>query len=768
MKAPTKRRKTACLVAVAAAGLLAFAAPGAHAQHVDGMSVSAANPAFANTFAGGQVVEVSVNSPQFRADNALGESYEPIVTVDDNPLKMMQAANGVWYGYFVDAAMAAAAHENGLDYGAVSRDASFNRDARTLYVDDRTRNVLANPDLIRPVIQAFDLPHAGDIVVELENGRGAQAVTLTFDTVEDHAGMALDRNLYPLESHVHITLTDVWMNVDPTAEDRWVLTGDDRRYYRVTQGQLADLADFGEPVAEVPKDRLMCDDNCAFSINPGRQGQAVLFRQDNGDSLAGVGALGPMAITFTETNDNTGVFTNADDLDASNVMTGGDAGLRGKTAAIHYNDEHASIVVGFGDAAVDIRPAGGAWRSGEAIPVIVTDMDANKNGMDEEYLRVNDPRVGGIPTLVTGSPVVITEGSRINGVAVAAMAYDDIAKRAIVDGGRVGDRLVVSFESAVNLPDADTVFNYINYDLSSMGGVDAVTMCGNDLDAGSIHGANYAYVDAGDVNGCGTVAFELSRPADAGAAYPVVVDFMSFGHTGYGVRSGERVADQIIRIEAEETGRNTGVFEGTVEFVMVNQLNVGQQGTFDGIIPNSDAPSFVAIEDLTDEDAPNVSYLDLGADGVAAPVSDKEEAPSHSGVVTLNSARYKIGDAVTITLHDADLNTDSDSIDVYGIDPTTGFIGAGGVTMLKVTFDDRGWSSQNARPDCLAALEGITPYAGLDATGFALVETGEDSGVFEGSFRIPSHWCRPGSEYPETVAGLDLGVSYTDFRDAYG
>ena len=122
-----------------------------------------------------------------------------------------------------------------------------------------------------------------------------------------------------------------------------------------------------------------------------------------------------------------------------------------------------------------------------------------------------------------------------------------------------------------------------------------------------------------------------------------------------------------------------------------------------------------------------------GADGVAAPVSDKEEAPSHSGVVTLNSARYKIGDAVTITLHDADLNTDSDSIDVYGIDPTTGFIGAGGVTMLKVTFDDRGWSSQNARPDCLAALEGITPYAGLDATGFALVETGEDSGVFEGA-----------------------------------
>ena len=77
MKAPTKRRKTACLVAVAAAGLLAFAAPGAHAQHVDGMSVSAANPAFANTFAGGQVVEVSVNSPSSGRTTPSGSRTSP-------------------------------------------------------------------------------------------------------------------------------------------------------------------------------------------------------------------------------------------------------------------------------------------------------------------------------------------------------------------------------------------------------------------------------------------------------------------------------------------------------------------------------------------------------------------------------------------------------------------------------------------------------------------------------------------------------------------
>ncbi len=770
MKAAVKICKTAALatVAVAAAVWLAFAAPGAHAQHMDEMTISAANPAFGNTFVGGQIVEVSVNSPQFRADNAFGKAYGPIVTVDDNSLTMAQAPNGVWYGYFVDAAMAAAAHENGLDYGAVWDGVGFNRDARTLYADDHTRNVLANPDLIHPVIQAFDLPRGGDVAVELENGRGSQHMTLAFDTVEDYAGMTLDRYIYPLDAHVHVTIADTWMNIDPTAEDQWVLTGDDRRYYRVTQGQLIDLVDFGEPVAEVPKDGLMCDDNCAFSINPGRQGQAVLFRQDNADSLDYLGALGPMATTFTETNDNTGVFTNADDFDASNIMTGGDGDLRGKTAAMHYNDEHASIVVGFGRAAIDVRPVGHTWNSGEEIPVVVTDMDANKNGMDDEDLRVNDPDVGGIPTLMTGSPVVITKDTLINGVPVADMAYDPVAKRAVVDGGVIGDRLAVSFGSAVRLPDVDTVFNYINYDVSSIGGVDAVTMCGRDLNAGSIHGANYIHVDAADVNGCRTVAFDLSRPADPDAAYPIVVDLMSFGYTGGGARSVERIADQIIRIEAEETGRNTGVFEGTVEFVMVNQLNIGQRGTFDDIIPNSDAPVFIAIEDLTGKDAPVISYLDSGADGVATPVSDREEAPSHSGVVTLNSARYKIADTVIITLYDADLNVDSGRTDVYGIDASTGFIGAGGVTMLKVTFDDLGWSSQSADPGCLSSLKKITPYTGLDAAGFALVETGKDTGVFEGSFRIPSHWCRPGSESPETIAGLDLEVKYTDFRDAYG
>ena len=783
-------RKTTSLtiIAIMVAGGLTFAIPGvapsAYAQQVDEMSVSAVNEMFGNSFVGGQVVEVSVNAPQFRADNAFEDSYEPIVTVDDNALVMRQATNGIWYGYFVDANMAAAAHENGLDYGALSDDMRFNNGADALYVNDGTRNVLDNPDLPRNdiVIQAFAFSDATEIDIELENGSGSQAVSLTFDTVEDYASLMLDRDLYPLSSYVHLTITDTWMNIDPTAEDEWVLTGDDKRFYRVTPDQLTDMVDFEEPVPEVPKDDLMCDDNCVFTINTGLQGQTILFQTDNEDSLDNVGMLGPMAITFTETNDNTGVFTNTDDFDSSNIMTTDDVGLRGKTAIIDYNDNDNDIVMGFDFATVDILPADDIWNSGEEIPVIVTDQDANKNTASDEDLVISDPNIDIIPALMTGSPTVITEDAEINGEDVGDMDYDPFSARVIVDGGIVGDTLIVTFEDDIDLYTDDTVFNYINFDISSLGTATSVTACEGD-DAMTVLGSDgnavegdvvYMAIDEYTVNGCDTITFALESTADSGMS-PIVVDFMSFGYTDDGVQGSERIADQVIRIEAEETDDDTGEFEGSLEYIMVNQLNIVKQDTFDSVTPNSDSPVFIVIEDLTDEDSPRVSYLDRGSDGVKTQVSDQESAPSHSGAVTFNANRYKVADTVTITLDDADLNVDSGIIEVYSINDN-GFIGEDNINILDVTFDDQPWYTPADSDDlptppgalCLSDLNSITSDTGLDATKFTLVETSKDSGVFEGSFQIPSDWCRPGDERPETTTGLDIEVNYQDFRDASG
>ncbi|MBA4719126.1 MAG: hypothetical protein HRO68_08560 [Nitrosopumilus sp.] len=282
------------------------------------------------------------------------------------------------------------------------------------------------------------------------------------------------------------------------------------------------------------------------------------------------------------------------------------------------------------------------------------------------------------------------------------------------------------------------------------------------------------------------------------AANPIVVDFFSFGFSDDGVQASERIANQIIRIEVEETGDNTGIFIGSLEYVMVNQLNIFDESTYLNITPIADDPSFIVIEDLTDEDAPQVSYLDVDQEGELTTVSDREAAPSHSGVVSLNQDSYKIADTVIITLEDVDLNVDSDLNDIYtvvnlGVDDTTGSddvdndqvgvdVGDGSVTpvsgtnletlsfgsqgrLLDVTFDDAKWTNEDP----------CDPggFDGLAATQFTLKETGASTGVFEGSFLIQADWCRPDGAIgttgvPETTTGLDIEVNYVDYRDASG
>ena len=777
-------RKTTSLtlIAIMVAGGMTFAIPGvmpsAYAQ-VDEMSVSAANSMFGNTFVGAQVVEVSVNAPQFRADSAGDKPYEPVVTVDDNTLRMTLSPNGVWYGYFVDTQMAEAAHGSGsMVFGTVEDPDEymvnvdrhgeaelFNPGADALYAGGG--DVVTNSDVPANnlVIQAFDFTEATDIDIELENGSGSEAITLAFDTVEDFASLVLDRDIYPLEAHVHITITDTWLNIDPTAEDIWVFDTNNDMSYRISDDLTDGIEEgLGELIA-VPEDSLMCDDNCVFAINTGQQGDRVLFQQDNTDSPDD---LEDMFITVTESNDNTGVFTNTDSDDASNLITTDDDEMRGKTAVIDYNDNDTDIVIGFDFATIDIQPADDTWNSGEEIPVVITDQDANKNNMSDEDLLINDPNIDIIPTLTTGSPTVLTEAALINDIAAGDMIYDGFAHRVIVTT-EVGDTLTVTFEDEIDLPTENTVFNYINYDVSSLpSDVERVLACDNDL--GIDDNVVYTAISHRDVNGCDTITFDLADSVEMGE-YPIVVDFMSFGYTDDGVQGSERVADQIIRIEAEETDDGTGVFEGSLEYIMVNQLNIRDQATFDGVTPNSDAPVFIVIEDLTDEDAPKVTYLDVGSDGVATQVSDQEEAPSHSGVVTLDSNRYKVADTVVITLDDADLNVDSGIVEVYTMDDR-GFIGANAIRVLDVTFDDEQWRTPSADHTleslCLDELEAITSDTGLDATKFTLVESSKDSGVFTGSFQIPAEWCRPGQERSETTTGLDIEVNYQDFRDASG
>jgi hypothetical protein len=199
----------------------------------------------------------------------------------------------------------------------------------------------------------------------------------------------------------------------------------------------------------------------------------------------------------------------------------------------------------------------------------------------------------------------------------------------------------------------------------------------------------------------------------------------------------------------------------------------------------------IVHEDLTDEDAVRVDYNDLAGDGTILPTADQQEAPTHSGVVSLDFDNYKIADTVTVTLTDQDLNVDSDLIDVFTVVTTTrdvaydqvGRAGYGQNSrgdnfgrLLDITFDDERWlaKAQTAGGSvgtCTGDLRAPSDD-GLGATGFTLVETGVATGVFKGSFAIPAQYCAHGSAGStgtlKTTTGTDIEVNYVDYRDASG
>ena len=116
------------LMTIMIAGGMTFAVPGmmpaAHAANAN-LFVSAENSQFDNYMSGPQVIEVVIIDSDINdTDEAKGE---PDVTVNGATLRMVQAVDGNWYGYFADAVQAQIADRSaninggndgeGLDFG---------------------------------------------------------------------------------------------------------------------------------------------------------------------------------------------------------------------------------------------------------------------------------------------------------------------------------------------------------------------------------------------------------------------------------------------------------------------------------------------------------------------------------------------------------------------------------------------------------------------------------------------------------------------------
>ncbi|MFM7796052.1 MAG: hypothetical protein ACKO7N_04745, partial [Candidatus Nitrosotenuis sp.] len=464
------------------------------------------------------------------------------------------------------------------------------------------------------------------------------------------------------------------------------------------------------------------------------------------------------------------------------------------------------------------------------IPVVITDSDANKNSRSDEDLDFYNPEVTLIPALKIGNPTTLLG----NGTAKPTLSYntgaayfnlastgvEKYSDRAVFSKGTTtvvsgGDNFEVSMANVglVNktIPFDNTNFKgfgLLNYDIRSLenSGELAIstvnvqmkadsngyqTIATNVKTQGLLNITKAVYADAmsgTNANERVYVKFVITGAGGtipANAKLPIAVDFFGFGYINDGIKVNERVSNQIIRIEAEETGDNTGVFNGSLEYVMLNQLNILDVNTYTGLTTFGNTPSFVVIDDLDGNDAPRVNYNDLGADGVTTQVSDQVDTPTHSGIVSFDKSNYKIADTVTITLEDADLNTDVDLIDIYttvGTGTYRDIVGSGGNTaypastqvlsngdylgrLLDITFDDEQWKKSSC-------MVGPAPSAddGLSETGFTLVETGSATGIFTGDYQVPTNYCSTNAN-PDTqtsTTGKDMEVNYVDFRDASG
>jgi len=356
--------------------------PAAHAANAN-LFVSAENSQFDNYMSGPQVIEVVViDSDIDDTDQAKGE---PDVTVNGKILRMAQAVDGNWYGYFADRDQASIADSTaadanvqgqGLDFGTLCSAASgtdylgvsvadtvgvaipsynssgtsvaqtptgFGQNGSSIggvITGDCTTTTVANGvgnvngsdamNVLRetkdlniqgvgssvgvgqigingtlgdttstgaywPFIQLYTLSVGGNVIVEYNKGGGVQSTTLTFDTTEAYASASLDRVTYTRDAQVHLTITDLWLNIDPTDEDSWTFGTQASNatsfgaYYQVFDengAQAGDAVANGVINVKSSQGALLVETNGLLRVTTNAQGaaSAVLTIQDNDDS----------------------------------------------------------------------------------------------------------------------------------------------------------------------------------------------------------------------------------------------------------------------------------------------------------------------------------------------------------------------------------------------------------------------------------------------------------------------------------------------------
>jgi len=853
---------------VATFSLLLIPILDADASSNPNLFVSAENSQFNNSFSGSMVVEIVVIDPNL-SDTDEGKG-EPDVTLNGKSVRMTQAIDGSWYAYFANVDKAQEADStvglpgDGLDFGvfcsrdtsssiigislsetdgfAIPRTATGSTNGNTSLSECTTspsgtnlNNVVRNAKSINtntnvlpgqidldvnawPLIQLYSF---SEVTIQYNPAGSPQSVSLEYDESQN-ISMNLDRDLYPNNAEVFLTVIDSQLNQDPTDEDSWTfdIGTTPSTFYQAfdENGQSSANGGIGlvDLIPNLPD--IGFEDNGKLSINL----TSVLELQSNdeqsGTSVTDGTTIYSEIITLVEDGPNSGIFDTADNNDKSILVIQDDA-PRGHTSTVTYDDNSLSVLTGSSSASVSLEnpslTIGNGFQSlkpGTEFSVTLIDPDQNINSGSRDNLDVFRA-TSIIPSLTIGSPITLENSQDVQFHASSPILVggddsisdvpDSNSNRLIIDSSNVvnGSYEMISINLGISASDLYSSLldvsesntdgtNWINYDLRSFEndyGISDFSDTSFTLSFGILGTFPITITDAGDISSSsgfiriddsdvmdisdesGTVFlvidFDSTGTGDSlsisseTTEQPIIFDFFSFGM----VNSND-VNNAIYRFELEESSDNSSTFDGTMEYSVANQLNILDPSFIETIQTIDDQIKFLITDRLVDDEGIFISYSDLDATGIFTTTSSQSNINTNAGTLSSDSKSYRFGQPVTLTLNDPDLNLKNDLVDIYFVindinSPNVDTVGKDGITLLEVLIKDIRYKR---------CIVNDVEYGGLGDTGFTLVETGASTGIFEGTFKMPSKICNKSGTELISSAGGSLDAKYYDSRDSFG
>ncbi|MGQ0605695.1 MAG: peptidase [Candidatus Nitrosotenuis sp.] len=665
-----------------------------------------------------------------------------------------------------------------------------------------------------PIIQLYSFN--SQVTIQYNAAGGTQTVTLQYDEIPN-ISTTLDRANYSPNSQVFVTIKDMQLNQDPTSRDSWTFNVGSPQtvfYAAFTEnGAAAATGNVGLTNLVSKLSSLGFEKNGKLSMSLGSVAQLQSNGYQTATATDGTTTF-TQIVTFVESQPNTGIFENFDFSDLSNIKILSNT-PRGQSASIEYDQKSISIVSGLSDASISLGT--NQHSSGQKVLVTVTDPDQNVNSGAKDKLDLFRSSAL-IPSLTIGSPATLQNAGSVKiyalstdaltgGTSVTSHVNDTASDRLLLDTRPSTGIVNQSFEkvslstglSATSLQNllirtssGDQGTNWVNYDLRSIQnqlGITDYTDTTISLFFGLTDATPVTLISSSNMTGAqgfvqlpnaavnsiaaksGTaflvINFDTSNNSAAQGSIssetdtqPIVFDLFSFGK-----KNNVDVANGIYRFELQETTSNSATFTGTMEYIIASQLNQFDANIIKTLRPIDDDVKFFVNQRLIDEKGINIAYSDVAQTGQTTGVSSKTNINTHSGTVSTASNVFRFGHPVTIILSDPDLNVKHDSIDIYSVidDSTSSNVdtvgSASGGILLEVLIKDIRYKR--------CTIGGVQT-GGLGASGFSLIETGPNTGRFEGVFKMPSKICNKDGTKLISSAGGTVDLKYNDFRDSSG